>query len=105
VYTTSAKSVLEKALSSLLATVSNGQDVSSPIYQLYYEQSGGTNSLSVDRDIATFSPTSLGLAFDDSILESVHEAWKLVNADLEGTSADYMKFEDREGGVDDDPFD
>ncbi|EXM35297.1 GDP dissociation inhibitor [Fusarium oxysporum f. sp. vasinfectum] len=105
VYTTSAKSVLEKALSSLIAAVSNGQDVSSPIYQVYYEQSGGSNSLSVDRDIATFSLPSLGLAFDDSILDSVHEAWKLINADSEGTSADYMQFEDREGGVDDDPFD
>ncbi|KAF5242113.1 hypothetical protein FOXYS1_15375 [Fusarium oxysporum] len=105
VYTTSAKSVLEKALSSLIAAVSNGQDVSSPIYQVYYEQSGGSNSLSVDRDIATFSLPSLGLAFDDSILDSVHEAWKLINVDSEGTSADYMQFEDREGGVDDDPFD
>ncbi|KAJ9420530.1 GDP dissociation inhibitor [Fusarium oxysporum] len=91
VYTTSAKSVLEKALSSLIAAVSNGQDVSSPIYQVYYEQSGGSNSLSVDRDIATFSLRRW--------------AWKLINADSEGTSADYMQFEDREGGVDDDPFD
>ncbi|KAL7757896.1 hypothetical protein ACKLNR_012423 [Fusarium oxysporum f. sp. zingiberi] len=105
VYTTSAKSVLKKALSFLIAAVSNGQDVSSPIYQVYYEQSGGSNSLSIDRDIATFSLPSLGLAFDDSILDSVHEAWKLINADSEGTSADYMQFEDREGGVDDDPFD
>ncbi|KAG7412806.1 Rab proteins geranylgeranyltransferase component A [Fusarium oxysporum f. sp. rapae] len=105
VYTTSAKSVLEKALSSLIAAVSNGQDVSSPIYQVYYEQIGGSNSLSVDRDIATFSLPSLGLAFDDSILDSVHEAWKLINADSEGTATDYMQFEDREGGLDDDPFD
>lgn len=79
--------------------------MSSPIYQVYYEQSGGSNSLSVDRDIATFPLPSLGLAFDDSILDSVHEAWKLINAQAEGTSADYMQFEDREGGVDDDPFD
>ncbi|KAF4946846.1 hypothetical protein FGADI_10875 [Fusarium gaditjirri] len=105
VHTASAKAVLEKALSSLIAAVSNGQDVSSPIYQIYYEQSGGSNSLSVDRDIATFSLPSLVLAFDDSILDSVHEAWKLINADSEGTFADYMQFEDREGGVDDDPFD
>ncbi|KAF9765920.1 hypothetical protein IL306_001722 [Fusarium sp. DS 682] len=105
VYTPSTKSVLEKTLASLLAAITNGQDVSSPIYQLYYEQSGGTNSLSVDRDIATFSPTPLSLAFDDSILDSVYEAWKLVNVDIENISAHYMKFEDREGGEDDDLFD
>ncbi|KAF5687417.1 geranylgeranyl transferase [Fusarium denticulatum] len=105
VYTTSAKSVLNKALSSLIAAVSKSQDVSSPIYQVYYEQSSGSNSLSVDRDIATFSLLSLGLAFDDSILDSVHEAWKLITAESEGTAADYMQFEDREGGVNDDPFD
>ncbi|KAG5795114.1 hypothetical protein H9Q69_005863 [Fusarium xylarioides] len=104
VHTTPAKSVLKKALSSLIAAVSKGQDASSPIYQVYYEQSGGSNSLSVDRDIATFSLPSLGLAFDDSILDSVHEAWKLITAESEGTPADYMQFEDREGGVDDDPF-
>jgi hypothetical protein len=79
--------------------------VPSPIYQVYYEQSSGSNSLSVDRDIATFSPPSLGLAFDDSILDSVHDAWQLIAAESEGTPADYMQFEDREGGVDDDPFD
>ncbi|KAF5612998.1 rab geranylgeranyl transferase component A [Fusarium subglutinans] len=105
VYTKSAKSVLKRALSSLIAAVSKGQDESSSIYQVYYEQSGGPQSLGVDRDIATFSLPSLGLAFDDSILESVHEAWKLINAQSEGTSAEYMQFEDREGVVDDDPFD
>ncbi|KAG9500138.1 hypothetical protein J7337_008606 [Fusarium musae] len=105
VYTTSAKSVLNKALSSLIAAISKSQDVPSPIYQVYYEQSSGSNSLSVDRDIATFPPPPLGLAFDDSILDSVHDAWQLITAESEGTPADYMQFEDREGGVDDDPFD
>ncbi|KAF5718932.1 rab geranylgeranyl transferase component A [Fusarium mundagurra] len=105
VCTTSAKSVLKKALSSLVAAVSKDQDASSPIYQVYYEQGSGSNSLIVDRDVATFSLPSLGLAFDDSILDSVHEAWKLITAESEGTPADYMQFEDREGGVDDDPFD
>ncbi|KAM0556866.1 hypothetical protein ACHAPJ_005539 [Fusarium lateritium] len=103
--TPSAKSILEKALSSLLAAVLDGQDVASPIYQLYYEQSNGTNSLSIDTGIATFSPTSLGLAFDDSVLDSVHEAWKLVNGDTGDEAVEYMKFEDRESGVDEDLYD
>ncbi|KAF4454802.1 hypothetical protein F53441_2744 [Fusarium austroafricanum] len=105
VCTSSTRSVLERALSSLLAAVSNGQDVTPPIYQLYYEQNSGSNSLSINRGIATFSPMPLSLAFDDSILESVYEAWKLVTTDSEGTSTDYMNFEDREGGGDDDLYD
>jgi RAB protein geranylgeranyltransferase component A len=105
VCTSSAKSVLHKALSSLLAAVSNGQDVTAPIYQLYYEQSNGTSTLSVDRNITTFSATPLSLAFDDSILDPVYEAWQLVNDDLKDQAVDYMKFEDRESGIDDDLYD
>ncbi|KAJ4254314.1 Rab proteins geranylgeranyltransferase component A [Fusarium torreyae] len=105
VCTSSAKSVLEQALSSLFAAVSASQDVASLIYQLYYEQSNGTNSLNIDTGIATFSTTSLGLAFDDSVLDSVHEAWKLVNGDTDDEAVEYMKFEDREGGIDDDLYD
>ncbi|KAM0200063.1 hypothetical protein ACHAQD_000231 [Fusarium lateritium] len=106
VSTPSAKSVLDKALSSLLAAVPNGQDVTAPIYQLYYEQSNGTNTLSVDSNIATFSATSLSLAFDDAILDPVYEAWQLVNGGLKDQEVvDYMKFEDRESGIDDDLYD
>ncbi|KAH6956981.1 GDP dissociation inhibitor [Fusarium avenaceum] len=105
VCTSSAKSDLDKALLSLLTAVSNGQDVTAPIYQLYYEQSNGTNTLSVDRNIATFSATPLSLAFDDSILDPVYEAWQLVNSDLKDQPVDYMKFEDRESGIDDDLYD
>lgn len=85
--------------------MSNGKDVTAPIYQLYYEQSNGTNTLSVDRNIATFSATPLNLAFDDSILDPVYEAWQLVNSDLKDQPVDYMKFEDRESGIDDDLYD
>ncbi|KAM0356159.1 hypothetical protein ACHAPU_000554 [Fusarium lateritium] len=104
VHTSSAKSVLNKALSSLLAAVSNGQDVIAPIYQLYYEQSSGTNTLSVDRNVATFLPPPMSLAFDDSILDPVYEAWQLVNADSKDKPVDYMHFEDREGGTEDDLY-
>ncbi|QPC69823.1 hypothetical protein HYE68_000575 [Fusarium pseudograminearum] len=98
--TPSAKSILDKALSSLLSAVSNGQDVIPLLYKLYYEQGDGTNALSIDGNIATFSSTSQSLAFDDSILDSVHEAWKFVNAGSED-GLEYMKFEDREAASDD----
>ncbi|KAF5670629.1 geranylgeranyl transferase [Fusarium heterosporum] len=104
IHTSSAKTVLNKALSSLLAAVSNGQDIAAPIYQLYYEQSSGTNTLSVDKNIATFLPPPLSLAFDDSVLDPVYEAWQFVNADSKDKPADYMQFEDREGGTDDDLY-
>lgn len=98
-----AKMVLEKTLSSLLSAVSNGQDVASPIYQLYYEQGDGTKSLSIDGDIATFSSTPQGLAFDDSILDTVHEAWKFINSGS-ADALEYMVFEDREPGSDDESY-
>ncbi|KAF5010656.1 hypothetical protein FDECE_3196 [Fusarium decemcellulare] len=104
VRTSSAKSILEEALSSLLAAVADGQEPSSCIYQLYYEQSNGTNALSMDGKIVSFSSSSSCLAFDDSVLDSVQEAWKLitVGSDEDGQ---YMKFEDREGGGDDEFYD
>ncbi|PTD04247.1 Rab proteins geranylgeranyltransferase component A [Fusarium culmorum] len=98
--TPSAKSILDKALSSFLSAISNGQDAIPLLYKLYYEQGDGTNALSIDGNIATFSSTSQSLAFDDSILDSVHEAWKFVNAGSED-GLEYMKFEDREAASDD----
>jgi hypothetical protein len=80
--------------------VSNGQDAIPLLYKLYYDQGDGTNALSIDGNIATFSSTSQSLAFDDSILDSVYEAWKFVNAGSED-GLEYMKFEDREAASDD----
>ncbi|KAF4979374.1 hypothetical protein FZEAL_4415 [Fusarium zealandicum] len=104
VRTSSAKSILETALSSLLAVVTGSEESLSCLYQLYYEQSNGTNSLSVDGSTATFSSSSSSLAFDDSVLDSVREAWN-INTDISGNTDEYMKFEDREAGGDDDVYD
>ncbi|RFN46870.1 hypothetical protein FIE12Z_8899 [Fusarium flagelliforme] len=81
----------------------SGQYVASPIYQLYYEQGDGTKSLSIDGNIATFSSTPQGLAFDDSILDTVHEAWEFVNSGS-ADALEYMVFEDREPGSDDESY-
>lgn len=105
VRTSSAKIVLEKALSSLLATVADGQEVPPCIYQLYYEQSVGASSLNVDGSVATFSSCLSSLAFDDSLLDSVQQAWELVTGSSGQDKTEYMRFEDREGGDDDDAYD
>ncbi|RMJ10193.1 hypothetical protein CDV36_010191 [Fusarium kuroshium] len=105
VRTWSAKIVLKKALSSLLAAVVDGQEVPPSIYQLYYEQSIGASTLNVDGSVATFSSSLSSLAFDDSLLDSVQQAWEIVTAGSGQDEVEYMKFEDREGGGDDDAYD
>ncbi|RSL73317.1 hypothetical protein CEP54_000475 [Fusarium duplospermum] len=105
VRTSSAKIVLEKTLSSLLAAVADGQQVPPCIYQLYYEQSIGASTLNVDGSVTTFSSSLSSLAFDDSLLDSVQQAWGLVTGGPGQDEVEYMKFEDREGGGDDDAYD
>lgn len=51
--------------------------------------------------MATFASSSLGLAFDDSVLDPVREAWDMVTRDKVDKDAEYMQFEDREGVNDD----
>ncbi|KAK7415225.1 Rab proteins geranylgeranyltransferase component A [Neonectria punicea] len=107
VHDASSKSILEKALSSLVAAV-QGDDEASPspcIYQLYYDQCGGTPSLVVDDSTATFPLPPVDLAFNDSILDTVQEAWNMVMGGSNEEGDEYMKFDDREGGNDDDAFD
>lgn len=99
---------LEKALSSLLIAVDNNEAAPECLYQFYYEQ--GTSAatvVNVDGTIITLPLPSLDLAFNDSTLDPVHEAWKLVVADATGDDGvEYMKFEDREGASDyDDAYD
>ncbi|KAH6887962.1 GDP dissociation inhibitor-domain-containing protein [Thelonectria olida] len=104
VHDASSKSVLEKSVSSLVSAV-HGDEEASFIYQLYYTQCVGTSSaLVVDGNTATFPLPPVDLAFNDSILDSVHEAWNLVTAGPEG-DVEYMKFEDRERNEDDDAYD
>lgn len=51
--------------------------------------------------VAIFPPASIDPVFDDSILENVKEVWKFVMGD-EVEVSDFMKFEERGGGDDDD---
>ncbi|KAL3965021.1 hypothetical protein ACCO45_002025 [Purpureocillium lilacinum] len=97
----SSKELLESALSSFLETLSPGQDQPKCLYRLSYEQRGGTGACSVDKTTGTFSPPPPHLAFDDSLLVSVRQAWDLVIGDS-AADTEYMQFEDREGAVDED---
>ncbi|KAH7158207.1 GDP dissociation inhibitor [Dactylonectria estremocensis] len=107
VHNASSKSILEKALSSLVVTVRGGDEaIPSPlsIYQLYYEQCRGTSSLVVNGNTATFPLPPVDLAFNDSVLDPIQEAWNTFLGGSKEEDAQYMKFEDREGGDDEDPY-
>ncbi|KAM0255827.1 hypothetical protein ACHAQJ_005414 [Trichoderma viride] len=103
-----AQTHLEKALSSLLASLSgSGQEAPRSLYQLYYEQTGfDTPSVNIDGQIAEFSLLPLDLAFNDSVLDPVKSAWQMVvpNATDE-ERAEYLVFTDREGADAEDEFD
>ncbi|KPM37899.1 hypothetical protein AK830_g8669 [Neonectria ditissima] len=100
-----SKSILEKALSSLVAAVEGDDGVSRCIYQLYYDQCKGTPSLVLDDNTATFPLPPVDLAFNDSVLDPILEAWNMVMGGSNEEGGEYMKFEDREGADDDDAFD
>lgn len=105
-----SSALLDQALSSLLsATTSPDQAPIKVLYQLYYEQAEAlSTSLVVEGNTATFPHPSLGLAFSDSVLDPVREAWDFVmeRANIEKGREEYMVFEDREGFFDeDDAFD
>lgn len=95
-----SKKVLEQALNAFLSAA-NADQAPSVLYQLQYDQSGGPGDLQVEGSAITFPASSLSLAFDDSSLEPVHQAWKKVMGDAVA-DAEYMTFPDREGAMDDD---
>ncbi|OAA54187.1 rab proteins geranylgeranyltransferase component A [Cordyceps fumosorosea ARSEF 2679] len=109
--TASSKALLETALLSLLhaATAVGGQAIPEVVYKLQYEQVGAkTPSLDVDEEgIVTFGAPVLDLAFRDTTLQPVRQAWeKLTGLAGEEADAEYYVFEDREGVDDeDDVFD
>ncbi|KAM3437520.1 hypothetical protein NHJ13734_004587 [Beauveria thailandica] len=107
--TASCKAILDAALSSLLHAASEGSAALEVVYKLRYEQRGPrTPSLDTgEDDIATFGAPVLDLAFRDTMLQPVGQAWqKLTGKVDEEIDAEYLVFEDREGVSDeDDPFD
>lgn len=88
---------LEKALASLLSVVGGCENQPQAIYKVAYQQSHVAASVPVDAsDVLPSLP--LDLAFSDTALEPVREAWtKVVGPVADDPDMQYMKFEDREG--------
>jgi hypothetical protein len=82
------------------------------LYSVYYEQRPGLSVNSHEENMCGLGCLSLDLAFDDTTLDNVEDAWRAVmgvtagdqvsQADVIGT---YMKFEDREHVAEEDDFD
>jgi len=94
-----AKDLLDLALHSFVRATGDAQ-VPQVLYQLQYEQLGGSDTYEADGPVFTLPTPSFSLAFDDATLEPVHEAWKRVMGDA-AVESEYLTFEDREGAMDD----
>ncbi|KAI1343360.1 GDP dissociation inhibitor [Xylariaceae sp. FL0016] len=95
---------LEKALDALLQmSMTLAPQAPSCLFKLLYEQYAGKCSSSPNKSTSMFEfpAPSFGLAFDDSCLDAVKDAWNHVTGD--STNDDqYMIFQDRESVGDDD---
>ena len=91
--------MLDRALHSFVHATGDAQ-VPQVLYQLQYEQLGGSDIYEADGPVFTLPTPSFSLSFDDPTLEPVHEAWKRVMGDA-AVESEYLTFEDREGAMDD----
>ena len=100
--------LLEAAINRLLQSVSEAN--AKVLWSLRYTQLGRTStipdgvqalksSFPSDRVIC-FPPPSLDLAVDDSTIDIVKAAWKVIMGE-EAVDDEFMDFEDREGASDD----
>ncbi|KAK4200629.1 GDP dissociation inhibitor-domain-containing protein [Triangularia verruculosa] len=95
-----SQDLLQEALDSFLAAVA-GDTVPQCLYQLQYKQLRSSAQSQASGSIFDFAPPRPALAFDDSTLQSVHDAWKMVLGD-DAIEEEYLTFADREGAMDDD---
>ncbi|KAL2169689.1 hypothetical protein VTG60DRAFT_5742 [Thermothelomyces hinnuleus] len=98
--TANSKELLERALEAFIH-VAGGAEAPQILFRLQYEQLAGADVTSIEGSVVTFPTPSPSLAFNDSVLEPVREAWTKVIGEA-AAEAQYMVFEDREGAVDDD---
>lgn len=97
------KSALESAVSKLLQSANASE--AKALWSLHYTQLGRSTGDATEtqpskvtvhpNNVLIFPPPSLDLAFDDTVLETVKEAWKIVLGD-EAVDDEFMVFEDRE---------
>ncbi|KAI1741856.1 rab protein geranylgeranyltransferase component A [Xylaria scruposa] len=88
----------------VIETIPDGPEAD-VLYKLYYEQGTSAREPVIKSQgsatVFEFPSPSVGLAFDDTSLAAVKEAWKIV-MNNEVSDDEFMKFEDREGMGDDD---
>lgn len=99
--------MIEKAVNRLLESTANPNAQVS--WSLRYTQLGRSdddspNSVAttlnhVSDNVVCFPPPSLDLSFDDTVIGTVKDAWRLAMGD-EAVDDEFMKFEDREGAYD-----
>ncbi|KAG2419020.1 hypothetical protein HFD88_002124 [Aspergillus terreus] len=92
------QSLIEQAVGKLLDSAADPE--AKVLWALRYTQLGRSDETPSEltvlpHNILAFPPPSLDLAFDDSVLDTVKEAWRLVMGD-ETAGQEYMVFEDRE---------
>lgn len=89
--------MLGLAVEGLLYQVDSEESETKVLWNLYYEQSGPTDT---PRDKTEgrfcFPASSVDLAFDDQTVETVREAWRFVVGD-EASDDDFLQFADRDG--------
>ena len=99
------QSLIENAIKKLLKSAADPS--AKVLWSLRYTQLGRTSTKAGEPPSLTrlsnnafcFPPGNLDLAFDDSLIDVVKEAWRLVMGD-EAKESEFMEFEDREGAYD-----
>jgi hypothetical protein len=68
-------------------------------YEQHPDEASSSTPVSTDGHVLNFPPTSMDLAFDDSILDNVREVWQKITGD---DAREFLVFQDREVEADDD---
>jgi hypothetical protein len=88
-------------------TIENDSEQPAVLFELYYEQGQAADSNLASETACAIPSSSLDLAFDDTILDNVEDAWRRVMKNVAGDDADtglktaYMVFKPREQFDDD----
>ncbi|KAF6806892.1 rab protein geranylgeranyltransferase component A [Colletotrichum sojae] len=94
--TSTSSEALPKALHSLLSALGDGESQPEVVFKVSYEQARASTSPADDASLILPS-LPFDLAFSDSALEPVRDAWtKVLGPAAEDPEAQYMKFQDRE---------
>lgn len=89
------RDLLGLAVKSLLYLVDSDESETKVLWNMYYEQRVPASE-APQEGVFSFPPSTLDLAFDDGVVETVRDAWRFVLGD-EAKDEDFLCFPDREG--------